>query len=117
MQIKRLSIPVLATFLGVSAGWADIKITDAAAKQAATSKALPEYPLLARQMNLAGKVEVDLTIAADGNVESATVKSGNPILGGAAVAAVKKWKFTPFTADGKPCKATAVLQFDFTRPR
>jgi hypothetical protein len=46
-------------------------------------------------------------------VEKVSVVSGNTVLASGATAALKKWKFTPFTAEGKPCKALARLKFDF----
>jgi outer membrane biosynthesis protein TonB len=39
--------------------------------------------------------------------------TGNAILMNAAVTALKKWKFSPFMADGKPSKAVADLSFRF----
>jgi outer membrane biosynthesis protein TonB len=46
-------------------------------------------------------------------VEKAEIVSGNPLLSGAATTALKKWKFTPFTADGKPYRAQATIAFEF----
>jgi outer membrane biosynthesis protein TonB len=43
------------------------------------------------------------------------VISGNPVLGAAAVAAGKRWKFQPFQADGKPAKTIVRVNFDFSK--
>ena len=90
-----------------------LKITEVDAKKAAIKKVAPEYPLLARQNRISGKVEIEVAIDAGGGVESATVKQGNVVLGGAAIIAAKQWKFTPFSVDGKPTSAVTVISFNF----
>ena len=83
------------------------------AMKAATKKTAPDYPSIAKQLKVAGKVQVDVTIDADGNVETVKIVSGNAMLTQSVVTALKKWKFTPFTQDGSPTKAVAALEFDF----
>jgi len=78
-----------------------------------TSRTPPEYPAIARQLKLEGQVEVEAIVAEDGSVEQVNIISGNPVLTRAAVAAVKKWKFTPVKADGKSVKARAPLSLSF----
>ncbi len=92
---------------------AELRVATDDAMKAATKKAPPEYPPIAKQLKISGKVEVDVTIDADGNVENVKIVSGNAMLTPSVVTAVKKWKFTPFTQDGAPAKAVAQLQFDF----
>ena len=55
----------------------------------------PEYPETLQRLYIGGVVRLELTIAAKGNVENATVLGGNPILGQSAMAAAKKWKYAP----------------------
>ena len=92
---------------------ADMRISMADAMRAAISKVQPLYPPTARQMKIAGQVEIEAVIGSTGEVDSAKALSGNPLLTGPAVTAVEKWKFTPFQADGSPSKAVVVLKFDF----
>ncbi len=92
---------------------ADMRISTPDALKAVVKKTPPDYPAIARQMKVMGKVEVDVTIDADGNVEDVKILSGNALLTNAVISAVKKWKFTPFTANGAPAKAVAMLDFDF----
>lgn len=66
------------------------------AMAALVEKVNPEYPPLAKQLKLAGQVEVQATIEEDGAVGDVTTVSGNPVLAKAVVDAVKKWKFKPF---------------------
>ena len=92
---------------------ADIRVTAADAIKAATSKPAPAYSPVARQMKVAGHVEVEAVIGVDGSVETAKAVTGNPLLTQSAVQAVQKWKFTPFTANGEATKAVVTLSFDF----
>ena len=71
------------------------------------------YPYEAQKQQLQGQVMVRILVSETGDVESAEVVSGNPILGKSAVEAVKKWKFKPFIKNGKPVKVSTKLPFDF----
>jgi len=73
----------------------------------------PEYPPMAKQMHIGGVVALDVYIEIDGHVEKVEVVKGNPLLASSASAAVKKWKFTPFTVEGNPEKAIARMEFEF----
>lgn len=55
----------------------------------------PEYPQLARKKNLHGVVRVLATVAPDGKVVAVKELGGNPVLLGALVDAVKKWRYEP----------------------
>jgi len=59
------------------------------------SSAPPEYPELARKLNIQGMARVLLTVTADGKVVNVKDLGGNPILVAALVDAVKKWKYEP----------------------
>jgi len=111
----RLMLAALA--LGLYAGGAlaedDIRVSNADAMKAATAKVQPEYPAVAKQLHLEGTVEVEAHIAEDGSVDSVKPVTGNAVLANAAAAALKRWKFTPFTAGGKPVKAVAPVTFNF----
>lgn len=78
-------------------------------KRKVKSKVLPEYPAIARQLNLAGKVRLETTVAADGHVISTKVVGGNPVLASSAQDAVKKWRFEPAPKD-----TTEVIEVDFS---
>jgi TonB family protein len=68
----------------------------------------PEYPELARQMNMKGTVRVQLLVAADGHLKETKVLGGNPVLVQASLAAIKKWKYEPAKNE-----STVVVKFDF----
>jgi len=111
-QLRYAAILAMLLSSGMLAS-AEVRVLADDALKAATKKAPPDYSPIARQLKITGKVEVDVTIDADGNVENVKIVSGNAMLTPSVVTAVKKWKFTPFTQDGAPTKATTQLQFDF----
>jgi TonB family protein len=71
----------------------------------------PMYPDIARKMNLAGVVKLELTVAPNGSVKETKVIGGHPILVSAAVDAVKKWKFETASAESS---GTVEFRFDPT---
>jgi TonB family protein len=90
-----------------------VRISMEKARQVATAKPAPDYPPMAKQLKITGRVSLEVLVALDGSVEKVDVVAGNPVLASAATAAAKKWKFPPFEADGKPMKAVVRLYFDF----
>ena len=89
------------------------RLTQAEALKAAVSKPQPDYPPIAKQLKVEGKVEVEISIDPSGTVSSVRALTGNVALTGAALNAVKRWKFEPITENGKPVPAVAVLAFTF----
>jgi TonB family protein len=71
-------------------------------------KAPAVYPDLARKMNLSGTVKVAVVVAPNGTVKDAKVIGGHPVLAGAALDAVKKWKFEPAAVE-----TSGVVDFKF----
>jgi TonB family protein len=64
-------------------------------------KVLPQYPEIAKRMNLVGTVKVLATIAPDGTVKSVQPMGGSPVLLQSASDAVSKWKFAQAVAESK----------------
>ena len=110
-------MPILVTCLLAWSGLAQeppLRVSEADARKAVVKKIEPEYPAMARQVRLSGRVQVDVIIDAAGNVEKVNIVRGNVLLSSSAANALKRWKFTPFTGAGaKPVKAIASLTFDF----
>jgi TonB family protein len=82
-----------------------------AAKRKVKARVAAEYPILARQMGVTGKVKVEVTITADGKVSTTKVVGGSPVLTTAAVDAVKKWKF-----EAGPKDTVEIIEFEFKDP-
>jgi TonB family protein len=66
----------------------------------------PEYPEMARRMNITGVVKMEIVIAADGTIKTAKVMGGHPVLVDAVQRALKKWKYAPANAE-------TTVQIDF----
>ena len=77
-------------------------------KRKVRSKVAPDYPPLAKQMNIKGRVKIEATIAADGHVVTTKVVGGSPLLVNAAMDALKKWRFEPAPKD-----TDEVIEFEF----
>lgn len=90
-----------------------VRVSEEEAKKAIVTRVNPEYPAMAKQMHLAGKVQVDAYIDADGKVDQVKVLNGNPLFTGAVTNAMKRWKFNPIQANGKTVRAVAGFAFDF----
>jgi protein TonB len=73
----------------------------------------PVYPLAAKLSNVSGTVETHFKISANGEVRNVTVTKGNPALIGAAIDAVRQWRYAPARLNGVPIEAqgTAVVAF------
>ena len=111
--MKRSIFTAFALIASAACLTAEIRIGTVDAIKAATSKVQPQYPAVARQMKIAGHVEIEALIDTNGSVTSVRAISGNPMLTQPAVAAVEKWKFAPFTSNGETTKAVVTLGFDF----
>jgi TonB family protein len=70
-------------------------VSSETASRKVKSKVIPEYPAVARQRKLQGKVRIEVMVAADGHVTNTKVVGGHPVLAGSAEEAVKKWRFEP----------------------
>lgn len=79
-----------------------------AGKRKVRTKVAPEYPALAKQMNVTGKVKIEATVAADGHVATTRVVGGSPLLVNAALEALKKWHFEPAAKE-----STEIVEFTF----
>ena len=72
------------------------------------SRVAPEYPLLARRMNITGTVRLVVVVSPSGAVKTTRVLGGHPLLVGAAENAVKKWKFETSSQE-----SSGVVEFTF----
>src|ERR1700726_1270018 len=59
------------------------------------NKVTPQYPALARTMNLRGTVKVEALVSSEGSAKKVNVKGGHPVLAQAALNAVREWKWEP----------------------
>jgi TonB family protein len=74
----------------------------------AKSKVQPAYPELARKMNIAGTVKIEVVVAPNGSVKDARIVGGHPVLANAALEAARKWRFEPAATE-----SSGVIDFKF----
>src|SRR6266536_652521 len=72
------------------------------------------YPELARNSKVQGTVRLETTVSESGTVASTTAISGHPLLIGAALDAVKKRKYKPYSPDGKIVPFVTVVEIPFS---
>jgi len=112
--------PVPSTIPSVSAGAVDparggglspVRATPIPA--VAVAKIVPKYPVLARNMRIGGKIEVDADVDEQGRVTRAQAVSGPLQLRFAAETALKQWRFTPAKLNGTNVKSTVRIDVVF----
>lgn len=73
----------------------------------------PEYPRIAREAEIEGKVIVKALVDKEGKVSKVVVVDGPEIFQSAALAAAKQWVFKPAIMGGKPVKVWVAIPFRF----
>ena len=102
-----LAVVVMVAAFGLSPAGAQAPQGDEITRRA-KSKVQPFYPDLARRMNIAGTVKIEVTVAPNGTVKEARVVGGHPVLANSALDAAKKWRFEP-----APGESTGIIEFKF----
>ncbi len=73
----------------------------------------PGYPLLAKITHTQGQVVLQAVVAKDGTVAEAHVLRGHHLLRGAAVDAVRRWRYRPYLVDGRPVEVSTTITLNF----
>ncbi|HWY22586.1 MAG TPA: energy transducer TonB [Candidatus Acidoferrum sp.] len=85
---------VLLSIFAFATSYAAAQESSESARKILTRVA-PQYPSLARSMNIKGSVRAVALVAPNGTVKSVEVKGGHPVLAEAAQNALRQWKFEP----------------------
>lgn len=78
-----------------------------------TYRTMPVYPQTAERQGIQGTVQLDTVVGKDGRVLEVRPASGPPELAGAAMDAVKNWRFSPFTLDGDAVEVETTIGVEF----
>ena len=73
----------------------------------------PQYPPLAVQSHIQGTVVLQAVIGKDGTVEDLHLVSGHPMLAGAAIEAVKQWRYRPYLLNNEPVEVDTQINVNF----
>ena len=112
----KLRMGILGVTLTLLLGGSAALTPRAQAQEAATesvkrkvkNKVVPEYPPLAKQMNVTGRVKIEARVSPDGRVTSTKVIGGSPLLVNSAMDPLKKWRFEPAAKE-----TSEIIEFDF----
>lgn len=89
LSLGILLVPIMIGAPGVSPADAQT-----AKERKVITRVAPEYPETLKRDFIGGFVHIRAAIAPNGTVESTQLLGGNPILGEAAMKAVKQWKYS-----------------------
>jgi TonB family protein len=76
----------------------------------------PAYPEAAKQSQALGPVILEIRVGKDGAVQQANLVSGDSLLVPAAVAAVRQWKYQPYSPNGNPQDFLTRVTVNFQAP-
>jgi TonB family protein len=82
-----------------------------------THKVQPVYPPEARRMHVQGSVVIDATVTPQGQVDELKLVSGDPLLAQAAMDAVRRWRYTPYSLNGQPIAKETRITVSFIAPQ
>ena len=77
------------------------------------SSSSASYPPAAKTANIQGSVVVLASVDSTGNVVAVKAESGPMLLRQAALESVRRWKYSPALADGKPVATQVLVNVDF----
>jgi protein TonB len=93
-----------------------LKISQGVSQGLLIKKVAPVYPPRAIQAHLQGSVLLLATISKDGDITSVKLLNGDPVLGRAALDAVKQWKYRPYLLDSQPMEIQTQITVNFKLP-
>jgi TonB family protein len=90
-----------------------VRVSETVMQGLLLSKVSPEYPAAAKANHVQGVVTLAMVIRKDGTVTDVQVVSGPAELTGAAVDAVRQWRYRPYQVLGRPVEIQTTAQFNF----
>jgi TonB family protein len=93
-----------------------VALSEEAARALLVHTVNPVYPPEALAQKLHGPVVLQALIGRDGSVEDLKIVRGYFVLGRAAIAAVKQWRFQPYSPNGHASATQTVITINFSYP-
>jgi protein TonB len=93
-----------------------VEVSEVAARALLVHTVNPVYPPEALAQKLHGAVVLQAVIGRGGDVEDLKIVRGYFVLGRAAIAAVKQWKFQPYSLNGHAAATQTVITINFSYP-
>jgi len=106
---------VVETSEGVSPGGLEgpVAVAPAVMEENLLVSRVPAYPEVAKADRVEGPVVMQAIITKNGTVGHLHVLQGDPMLRSAASEAVSKWRYRPYTVNGKPVEVATTVTVDF----
>ena len=93
-----------------------LQLTEEAARATAVRVVDATYPNEARPQKLHGAVVLQVLVGRDGSVQDVKIVKGYFLLGRAAAAALKQWRFRPYIFNGHPIEVRTQITMNFSYP-
>ena len=93
-----------------------VTVSEEAARALLVHTVDPVYPPEALAQKLHGPVILQARVGRDGSVEDLKIVRGYFVLGRAAIAAVKQWRFQPYNINGHAAATQTVITINFNPP-
>ena len=93
-----------------------VAVSEEAARGLLTHSVDPVYPPEALAQKLHGAVVLQAVVGRDGSVEDVKLVRGYFLLGRAAIAAVKQWRFQPYNVNGHAASTQTTITINFSSP-
>ena len=77
-------------------------------------EAMPDYPPIALQQNVQGRVVLTAVIAKDGTLGDVRILSPPSLLDATVLGAVRTWRYQPHFRDGQPVEVVTEIVVDFS---
>jgi TonB family protein len=93
-----------------------VNLPESVARELLAQPVDPEYPAAARASGQRGSVVLQVLIGRDGAVQDAKFLQGSLVFARAAIDAVKRWRFKPYSLNGRAVSVQSVLTLNFKPP-
>ena len=93
-----------------------VAVSEEAARAMLVHTVDPVYPPEGLAQRLHGAVVLQAVVGRDGSVEDLKIVRGYFVLGRAAIAAVKQWRFQPYSVNGHAAATQTVITINFSYP-
>jgi periplasmic protein TonB len=90
-----------------------LRVSSGVAQGMLIQQVKPQYPAPARTARVEGRVLLQAVIGKDGSVQNLHVISGHPLLVGAAIDAVKQWRYKPYYLNAEPVEVETQIVVNF----
>ena len=108
-----LSGVLTSTSASTKPSLAKVRVSQGVSEGLLIKRVEPKYPRNALTTHTQGAVQIEATVDKEGRVVNPKVLSGSPLLAGAALEAVRQWRYKPYYLDGEPVEIQTQITINF----